>query len=503
MLLDTFRIGHRKRLCLVITLLLLLASSLIFAQDANGVQDDLWVKVGLVAGVGKQEQIDLTNTALKLYTVQAPDSPLLTLGADNYTVKTFAVSSWQSNESFPTWDDVPEALRAGSVPLVDGEGLKLLWLSAPDSQLLNQHNVQAVASGTPKAVGLYAPKGLVAVVASELGAISSEAIALQVGQYAYRGLIVFKNEVDGILPINYLDLESYLYGVVPKEMSPSWPIEAIKAQAVAARTYAIQGMGRFKTKGYDHTDDTMSQVYRGFSIEDPRSNAAVDATRGLSAMYQGKRIEALFHSNSGGYTESSENVFVSALPYLRGKEDPYSVGAPTDLWTISYTPDQIQSILKQKGHDIGTVQGVISRSSSPSGRVTALEIQGTKKSVVLEKEQVRSVFGATTIKSLLFKVSKGDKMSVLSSNGLETLVGNTFVVRGANEVVTLNSAILATGSVLDFKNNSNSDENVYQFSGRGYGHGVGMSQYGAKGMAEIGMDYVTILKFYYSGIDIE
>lgn len=465
------------------------------------------IRIGLVSGVGSKSELTVTSVSeLALTVTPLPTVSLATLAPGTYTLKPFVKSSLVTQENYGTWEAVPLPLQQQGVPLVSATGVKVLFAQAAAS---GPELLLPGASDTVTGVAIYSGAELKAVIASRIGAIGSGEGALKLGTLSYRGLLAFEVTGGLMTPVNHIDIEQYLYGVIPKEISPAWPVEAIKAQAVAARTYAYSGLGRFKAKGYDLTDDTLSQMYRGYGVEDPRSNAAVDATRGQCAYYNGRRIDALFHSNSGGYTENSENVFTNALPYLRGKEDPYSVGAPNDLWVLSYTPEQIEGLLAKRGYQVGRVQQVVSRSVSPYGRVLKLEIGGSLKTVVLEKEQMRSVFGTTAMKSLLFNVSKGDKMSVLSSGGLSQLTQGALVVRGAEGDVVLSGARILGGGQIDLAGQVNAPSgtqtpaDTYRFVGRGYGHGVGLSQYGAKKMAELGFAYGDILKFYYTDIVIE
>lgn len=141
--------------------------------------------------------------------------------------------------------------------------------------------------------------------------------------YAYRGALEMMKSPGrwGLTVVNVLPVEQYLYGVVGKEMSPSWSEEALKAQAVAARTYAIAHKSRFSQRGFDLTDDTSSQVYAGINGESPSIIKAVNATKGEIITYQGRPIDAFFCSTAGGWTENSENVWGSHIPYLRGVSD--------------------------------------------------------------------------------------------------------------------------------------------------------------------------------------
>src|SRR6266567_2470118 len=156
-----------------------------------------------------------------------------------------------------------------------------------------------------------------------LGSDDEKNAPVRFGEKPYRGRIeVFANPRGALTVVNVIGLEDYVKGVVPNELSPGgFPaIEALKAQAIAARTYALKNRGQFASEGYDLLPTTRSQVYRGLSSEHPLSSRAVDETRGLIATYNGEPINALYTSTCGGRTEDSESIFNQAVPYLRGRE---------------------------------------------------------------------------------------------------------------------------------------------------------------------------------------
>src|SRR5437588_10550033 len=166
----------------------------------------------------------------------------------------------------------------------------------------------------------------------------------------YRGKIeVFANTRGALTVVNVIGLEDYVRGVVPNELS--YPaIEALKAQAIAARTYALKNRGQFAFDGYDLLPTTRSQVYRGLTSETPLTSRAVDETRGMIATYNGEPINALYTSTCGGRTEESENIFNEAAPYLRGREcavegkapfAPFMVKSSRELFEIKYERDLI------------------------------------------------------------------------------------------------------------------------------------------------------------------
>lgn len=325
---------------------------------------------------------------------------------------------------------------------------------------------------------------------------------LSINGVRYRGGVsVHLNSDKTLTIINQVKRSSYLFGVLPKEMSPNWPLEALKAQAVAARTYVETQQGRHGGNGYDVCDTVHCQVYGGYSVEGNLSNEAVMATKDQIITYNNKPITAFYHSNSGGYTENSENVYMSALPYIKAVYDPYSIGQPNDFWVASFTESEIASVLSKSGLNVGKITGITSRGTATSGRTTLLEIAGTTDTVLLEKEKARQIFGYTTIKSMLFNVSKGDKITVLSSEGMHSKSLDGMVVMAASlERKTINEkASVYNGSTFETIATGGKD---YSFIGKGYGHGLGMSQWGAKAMAENGLLYEDILHHYYTDVVI-
>ncbi|CAH2212616.1 SpoIID/LytB domain-containing protein [Tepidibacter aestuarii] len=327
----------------------------------------------------------------------------------------------------------------------------------------------------------------------------------------YRGSALFKrSDNNNMTVINRVGLNEYLYGVVPREMSGSWPIEALKAQAIAARNYAIMNMGKYKKYGFDLTDDTFSQVYGGYGSEHSNSNRAVDETRGQIMVCDGRIVSALYHSNSGGKTEDSENVWSNKVSYLRGVEDSYSLGYPNDNWSIVMTKEDIKSKLSRDNVDIGSITDVKIEELSENDRVIKIKFIGTNGEKEYTKNSTRTILG---LKSNYYDIAKaqgaggteifyiystdGNKeknslnnMYAITSDGVQGISNNTNIyLMGNNDTIQLN---------LD---NAISDK--YTINGHGWGHGLGMSQWGAKNMAEQGFSYEDILKHYYTGIEIQ
>ena len=266
----------------------------------------------------------------------------------------------------------------------------------------------------------------------------------------FRGAVEITSEADGLRAVNHVNIEHYLYGVVPKEMPHKWPKAALMAQAVAARTYALYIKQKSGEKPYDVLATTASQVYGGYDAEKTETNRAADETAGQVLSYDSRLIIAYFHSNSGGHTEDAKNVWSADIPYLKGIPDPYSNQAPNVSWEISLTYNAITERLNRFGLNIGRVQALSHDGRTASGRILRIRVADQFETSEIASNNFRIKMDATQIKSTLFDI-------VPKANGLT-------------------------------------------FRGRGYGHGVGMSQWGARQMAATGMKYQDILKYYYQGV---
>lgn len=322
----------------------------------------------------------------------------------------------------------------------------------------------------------------------------------------FRGEIIIRRFSDSDMTIiNYLGMDEYLYGVLPKEMSGSWPLEALKAQAVAARNYTIANMNKHKKHGFNLCNTVDCQVYGGYEVEKSRSNRAVDETSGRIVTYNGKIVSTFFHSNSGGRTEDSENIWSISLPYIKGVEDQFSIGAPNSTWTKVYTPLELRNILNSKGMNIGEIKNIYTQDYSKNGRVLSLKIKDESEEITLVKEKTRALLGYNNIKSMCFDLStdvdcyiKGSDMSNITKKPLSKIN----ILSGDKAITTSSQGTYHVFNGDNYKTFSG-PPTKYIFSGKGWGHGLGMSQWGAKKMAELGYTYEDILKHYYTGIEIE
>jgi len=255
---------------------------------------------------------------------------------------------------------------------------------------------------------------------------------------------------EGLAIVNELRLEDYVVGVLRAETSERWPAETLRAQAIVARTYAAYLRASSGTKPYHIVATTAHQVYAGHV---PASSPIWDAVRdtaGQVLLWDGELFPAFYHSTSGGYTEDPRSVFAARnMPALKPVRDEFSGAAPHFYWSLDLKLTDLSSILRRNGSDVGTVTAIEVTERTQSLRVASLAVHGTRGSARLRGNDFRRMVGYETIKSTLFAVAL--------------------------------------------------DGSVARFSGRGYGHGVGMSQWGAKGMAEQGYTAEKILEYYYPG----
>ena len=357
---------------------------------------------------------------------------------------------------------------------------------------------------------------------------------IKVDSRAYRGRIALKIiDEFKLLTINYLELENYLYGVVPNEIPSSWGREALKAQALAARTYAVYNIAPRQL--YDMEDNQNSQVYMGYDYEKSSTNRAVDETEGEMIYYDGKLIQAFYHSTSGGSTENSENVWYEELPYLRGVNDEFSdnSGSPHTTWQTTYYKEDIIRNLNLDGNDVDDLYGIQIKEVSENNRVVECIFLTDAGEISYKKENARLLLG---LKSSWFSIVNGNSFYFITEyfHVIENQENETPPSRGGILDLITEEETEETRSKMEFETGSmtgkyavtgdgikkinreklsfisskgvatvDSNSEQYNFEGRGWGHGIGMSQYGAKQMAEEGYTYNEILQHYYTEVTIK
>ncbi len=399
----------------------------------------------------------------------------------------------------------------------------------------------------------------------------------------YRGNIEIRRFSNSDMTvINHLPMQEYLYGVVPREIGGNSPIEAVKAQAIVARTYAARNYGRRSALGFDLKPTTDDQAYGGYEWENANSNKAVDQTDGQVITYNNKLISGLYFSTSGGYTESSENVWSGTYDYLKAVPDTYEPEiAGNTTWEVTKSAQEIKTQLAKKGINVGDIVDLIPLEYTDAGRILKLKIVGTNGEEIISKEKVRTVLGlksqwytinssaptlpgekppeeiildeteedsnwwqnegvaSAPIEEVELATSSGDNVTVYQQDfsadaskftkidNEELIVkeresGEEYIViepQIANNIKPLLKSILNILTLKPFGEgfqalkdmnvttvqpvyHANTTKTDFVFRGRGWGHAVGMSQSGARGMAQNGFSAEEIIKWYYTGVDI-
>lgn len=258
---------------------------------------------------------------------------------------------------------------------------------------------------------------------------------------------LIRKENGNILIVNEINIEDYIKGVLSHEVAPWWPHEALRAQAIVARTYALYHLRFTALKDFDLTSDIYSQVYGGKAAERWRTNRAVDLTRGLILTFKDDLFATYYHATCGGHTEDAKNLWKVEIAPLVGVECKFCAGSPHYRWEANLTLDELKSRLNNKGFQVSDITGIEIIDHNTSGRITQLEIKSQANSLIVSAKDFRQALGPNLIRSTNFILK---------------------IISGY----------------------------VY-FEGLGWGHGVGLCQWGAYFMAKKGYKYEQILMYYF------
>lgn len=264
---------------------------------------------------------------------------------------------------------------------------------------------------------------------------------------------MIKDRQKKLLVINRIDLEDYIKGILYHESSHYWPMEALKAQAIVCRSYAVYQRQENKGKDFDVTSDIYSQVYGGKTSERYRTNKAVDQTKGIILNYRGKPIPGYYHATCGGHTQDASLLWNIEMAPLAGVVCSFCKESPHFNWHYVLSVDEITKKLKEAGYAVGDIKNITVSGRDKSGRVTDLKFACDKKEIKISAKDFRNTIGPNIIKSTNFNLNliKGDAV----------------------------------------------------FTGLGWGHGVGLCQWGAYFMAKQGHNYQDILAYYYPQSNVE
>ncbi|MCX5932266.1 MAG: SpoIID/LytB domain-containing protein [Cyanobacteria bacterium] len=301
--------------------------------------------------------------------------------------------------------------------------------------------------------------------------------SLQIESRRYRGRLQVKVEAAKLRAINVIELETYLPSVVGSEMPASWPLEALRAQAVAARTYALRQ--RKPSAPFDLHATVTSQAYKGLEAETASTREAVRSTQGLVLMHGNSLINAVFHSSSGGSTENSGDLWSRQLPYLVSVPD-YDDSSPVARWEKTLSPQMLAGAFAE----IGGVSRIDVLSNTGSGRVRQARVIGPSGAVVLTGAQLRSRLG---LRSTLVRFEAApfsfNAPALSGATPLPVGLGSLLSPPPPRPLAPPSPVIIAVG--------------------RGFGHGVGMSQWGAYALARQGRRFEQILQHYYRGVEVQ
>lgn len=332
---------------------------------------------------------------------------------------------------------------------------------------------------------------------------------LKLGTKEYRGYLEFRRFSDrDITVINVLGFDEYLYGVLPTEVSAGWNLpEVFKAQAVTARNFAYVNYhaGKHTKYDFDVCSTSNCQNYGGYSAEYAVTNQAVNATSGQLLLYKGEPASIYYSASNGGYTEGTENVWSATTAYYKTAADPYD---PKDYKLYTMTAAEASATLKEKGHNIGNLQSITIKKRSASGRVLEMVVTGSSGSKTINKNATRGAFG---LRSQLFRVRTDTVYTMLEGTWSDDLVGNLDGSKYSEAFIKATTFTLQVAPPDGIAAHNNyyyetvtiqNQSDILYFDVYGNGHGVGMSQLGAKKMAEQGKTYIDIMNFYYPGTNI-
>lgn len=527
-----------------------------------------YIRVGLTSAYENKQQINIQNKTLKFIDSPSDDPLDYTTISEFYSANGFAVRVGVSYQvvipiDANGFDDAKAQadnyISQGYANALPGYNNRGWTVTIYGYQSMSEAQTAAASLGgsavAPSDVLILSVSGDPIFLITNTDAYFAGQSAdtnVDLGSREYRGIMKFQLASSGLITaVNIVDFEEYLYGVVPSEIPSSYAYEAIKAQACAARTYALIKVQKKSDLGYDICDTTHCQVYGGYTNESKTTTQAVVDTEGKAIYYNGSPVEALFSSSSGGYTEDAVNVWGNDVPYLKAVPDEYETDCQT--WTRTFTLSDIDKICAAKGYNIGSATGMRITIDNKTSRVQKVEFIGTEGTKAITLESCRTVFNAigSSLSSRVFTITNGITESGNSSSGsnsnlnvaLGTFVSspidgytmtnkNSYVIGNDCAVVYSTAsgtkAYGADGKFVDlskipelvpFINNAagssststastgttviRSSGSTINISGRAIGHGVGLSQRGANGYGQLGYDYIEILQHYYTGVTVE
>lgn len=378
--------------------------------------------------------------------------------------------------------------------------------------LLNKSKVALTSTGeviAAKNGGIQI--GNKAYAQSVLELYSPDGSPISIGGRAYRGKITLMRNGSGrINVINELPLEDYLKGVMKMEVHPAWDADALKAQAVVSRTFALFNLK--PGEAYDVVATVEDQVYGGINGEDPRTSKAVQETQGQVLIYNGKFASVPFHADCGGFTESSDTVWGgNPVPYLVARPCAFAKETPYRKWEKTFTEPFLRKKLDAAGYNVGMLHSLKPNHITSSGRIAQVLIYHAHGTLKLSGQNFRKAVGYNVLPSTRFKLFVKKKSETISV--AELLPDQAYSVvdgYGALDALLYLPQSVAASAYGNIAGNSIvpaaayvlRQEKTWVFKGSGWGHGVGLSQWDAQAMAQQGYSYQQILSYFYPGTQL-
>lgn len=452
---------------------------------------------------------------------------------------------------FVAWIDGTYRVRVGAYVSREGAEGELAVLGQGEIVGTSSYAVNVTETGTDRILFQFdggASKAL-GILPDVTG---SDEVRTWCKGYRYQGGFRYERIGGGDLTVvNVVSMEDYIKGVIPYEMANNWPLEALKVQAVCARSYAYNNIksARHKSSGFDVCTTDHCQVYHGVGANSATYQAtavtdrAVEETAGEYAWYNGTPIEAFYSSSHGGASESANYIWGTNLknyPYLCGVVDPYEIGIadknPNSSWTVRYTAAEVTKKVQSFGYGLGTSVDRMELTYSEVGNVIKVRVyyaNGQSNDFTprtSRKDNIKSVFG---LKSIHFTVNgqavkpgeskpSGDGGYAVNGSGTMTSLDGLYAISGSGTVSQVGKdryAISGSGKTSALVPDAKPEEGTggsnegggtvtvsgssYAFQGGGWGHQIGMSQYGAWAMVNQGFPYDEIIEFYFPGTYVE
>ncbi|SBW03735.1 SpoIID/LytB domain protein [uncultured Eubacteriales bacterium] len=450
---------------------------------------------------GKNYVDSATGAAVGCYHLQLPTV---------YASFDEALAAAKQAGGFPAWIGGAYYARVGAYLTVEGANTALAASGLNGATVVGTSSggISVVKTGSSTILFQYDTGANTGMLGVKPGLDDSVKTATWFAGYKYYGGFRYQRISGGDLTVvNILDREDYINCVISQEMSDSWPLEALKAQAVIARSYAAVCSTRHQSQGFDLCATTHCQAYPGMNRIGANTTRAAAETAGQYVWYGGEIAETYYFSSDGGATEDAKNVWTQDIPYLKGVVDPWEAGVAGSIsnynWSVTYTKSELEQKLRAGGRNIGDLATVVVNPTAMGNAKSITFTDTLGKSWTIAGDSARVFLGARSVRLRL--ESGGGGGYYVNGSGTLSSVSDAYAIGGSGNVSQVgDGAYVITGSGTEqVQAPAGASGDSYTFVGSGWGHNVGMSQWGANAMAKAGKTYREILTFYYTGVEVK